>query len=86
MVAEGAVSEARAAERAGASRTASAALGFRELIRGDFAAVKAGHRRYARRQMTWMRRMEGVCVFDRSDRSDREVAVEIVAALRGTAL
>lgn len=86
MVAEGAVAEAQAAERAGASRTASAALGFRELICGDLPAVKALHRRYARRQMTWMRRMEGVRVFDRSDRSEREVAAEIVAALRGAAL
>jgi tRNA dimethylallyltransferase len=86
MVAEGAAAEARAAERAGASRTASAALGFRELICDDFAAVKALHRRYARRQMTWMRRMEGVRVFDRSDRSDRDLAAGIVAALRGAAL
>jgi tRNA dimethylallyltransferase len=86
MVAEGAVAEARTAERAGASRTASAALGFGELISGDLPAVRARHRRYARRQMTWMRRMEGVRVFDRSDRSDREVAAEIVAALRGVAL
>ena len=28
-------------------------------------AIKAAHRRYARRQLTWMRRMEGVTVLDR---------------------
>jgi tRNA dimethylallyltransferase len=81
MIAEGAVEEARAAERAGASRTASAALGFRELVSGDLAALKVLHRRYAKRQMTWMRRMEGVRVFNRGGRSDHEVAAEIDAAL-----
>ncbi len=86
MIADGAVDEARAAQRAGASRTASAALGFRELIDGDHAAVKALHRRYARRQMTWMRRMEGVRLFDRSRRSDGDVAAQIVAVLRAGAL
>ena len=30
--------------------------------------------------MTWMRRMEGVRIFDRSGRSDAEVAAEIAAA------
>ncbi len=81
MLADGAAAEAGAAERAGASRTAAAALGFAELISGDGEAVKGLHRSYARRQMTWLRRMEGVRVFDRSDRSDREVAAEIAAAL-----
>ena len=81
MLADGAAAEAGAAERAGASRTAAAALGFAELISGDGEAVKGLHRRYARRQMTWLRRMEGVRVFDRSGRSDREVAAEIAAAL-----
>jgi len=74
MIAAGAAEEARAARAAGASRTASSALGFDELIAGDAGAVKSSHRHYARRQMTWLRKMEGVEVIDRTGLSDRQVA------------
>jgi tRNA dimethylallyltransferase len=74
MVAAGAAQEAREALRAGASRTAASALGFDDLIAGDVEAVKASHRRYARRQMTWLRRMEGVETIDRTGLGDREAA------------
>ena len=67
MAAAGAAEEARAARAAGASRTAASALGFEDLLTGDLDAVKADHRRYARRQMTWLRKMEGVEVIDRTD-------------------
>ena len=79
MAAAGAAEEAATAAASGASRTARSALGFEELIAGDLDAVKAAHRRYARRQMTWLRRMEGVEVVDRTGVSDR-VAAELVAA------
>jgi tRNA dimethylallyltransferase len=81
MIAAGAAEEARAAADAGASRTARAALGFEELLAGDVDAVKAAHRAYARRQLTWMRRMEGVELIDRTGREDDDVAEEIVASL-----
>jgi tRNA dimethylallyltransferase len=89
MIAEGAAEEARGAEEAGASRTARAALGFEQLVREIDAApsaqtveaIKAAHRSYARRQLTWMRRMEGVTLIDRGDRTDAEVADEIIPAL-----
>jgi tRNA dimethylallyltransferase len=81
MVVAGACEEAERAAASGASRTASAALGFKELLRGDVEAVKAAHRRYARRQLTWMRKMAGVRAIDRSGRDDDEVAAEIVAAI-----
>jgi tRNA dimethylallyltransferase len=81
MIAAGAAEEARAAAQAGPSRTASAALGFEELLAGDVDAVKRAHRAYARRQLTWMRRMEGVELIDRTGREDGEVAEEIVARL-----
>jgi tRNA dimethylallyltransferase len=85
MVAAGAAEEARAAADAGASRTARAALGFEQLVADIDAApspeaveaIKAAHRAYARRQLTWMRRMEGVELIDRSGRPDVEVASEI---------
>jgi tRNA dimethylallyltransferase len=81
MADAGAGDEARRADAAGASRTARAALGFEELIGGDLDAVKAAHRAYARRQLTWMRRMEGVDLVDRAGRDDAEVAAEIVSKL-----
>jgi tRNA dimethylallyltransferase len=82
MVAAGAAEEARAA-RATASRTAASALGFEELVRGDVDAVKTAHRRYARRQMTWLRRMDGVEVVDRSGLSDRGAAEAMLAHILG---
>jgi tRNA dimethylallyltransferase len=81
MVAAGAMDEARRAAAAGASRTARAALGFEQLLAGDVEAVKQAHRDYARRQLTWMRKMPGVHVIDRTDRDDADVAAEIAATL-----
>jgi tRNA dimethylallyltransferase len=89
MVAAGAAEEARAAEEAGASRTARAALGFEQLVADIDAdpsadaveSMKAAHRTYARRQLTWMRRMEGVTLIDRGDLSDDDVAAEVVGML-----
>ena len=81
MIAAGAADEARAVAEHGASRTARAALGFEELLEGDIDAVKRAHRAYARRQLTWMRRMETVELIDRTGRDDGSVAEEIVSAL-----
>jgi tRNA dimethylallyltransferase len=81
MAKAGAGEEARAALEAGASRTARAALGFEGFRAGDLEAVKTEHSRYARRQLTWMRKMQGVMVIDRTARDDEDVAREIVSAL-----
>jgi tRNA dimethylallyltransferase len=89
MIASGAADEAREAAEAGASRTARAALGFEQLLEGHDAspsgdeveAIKAAHRRYARRQLTWMRTLEGVELIDRTGLSDVEVAERVVAGL-----
>jgi tRNA dimethylallyltransferase len=81
MVASAAADEARRVAAAGASRTARAALGFDELLVGDRRGMKRAHRRYARRQLTWMRRMEDVVVIDRTGRDDAEVAEEILGLL-----
>ncbi len=77
MVAAGAIDEVRAADAAGASATARKALGFAELLAaaaaGDdgaraaaVAAMQQATRRYARRQLTWLRRL------------DRAGAIEVV--------
>ena len=89
IIAAGAAEEARAALEAGPSRTARAALGFEQLVADIDAApspeaiesIKAAHRAYARRQLTWMRRMEGVELIDRTDRDDGDVAAEISEGL-----
>jgi tRNA dimethylallyltransferase len=81
MLVAGAGQEVRRADEAGASRTARAAIGFEELLAGDVEAFKTAQRRYARRQLTWMRRMEGVYVIDRTRRPDEDVAAEIIALL-----
>jgi tRNA dimethylallyltransferase len=81
MVASAAADEARRAAAAGASRTARAALGFEELLHGNPRAMKRAHRQYARRQLTWMRRMEDVRVVDRTGRDDGDVAAEIMGLL-----
>jgi tRNA dimethylallyltransferase len=91
MIAAGAAEEVRDAAEAGPSRTARAALGFEQLlaeIEGapsveTIEAIKAAHRAYARRQLTWMRRMVGVVLVDRTARSDAEVAGTIVERLEG---
>jgi tRNA dimethylallyltransferase len=89
MIAAGAGEEVRSAAEAGPSRTARAALGFEQLLAEIDAApspdtvdaIKAAHRAYARRQLTWMRRMEGVTLVDRTGREDEEIAAEIVGLL-----
>ena len=73
--------EVRSAAAAGASRTARAAIGFDELLAGDIEAMKRAQWRFARRQLTWMRRMEDVARIDRTDRADADVAAEILALL-----
>ncbi len=80
MIADGAAGEARSAA-ATASRTARAALGFEALLEDDAEAVKAAHRRYGRRQVTWMQNMEGIEVIDRTELTDAEVAARIIASL-----
>ena len=81
MVAASAREEVERADRERVSRTARSALGFEQLLADDTEGMKAAHRAYARRQLTWMRRMEGVDLIDRADRSDEEVAAEIVRRL-----
>jgi tRNA dimethylallyltransferase len=85
MAAAGAGEEARAARAAGASRTACAAIGFEEFISEDLEAVKTSHRRYARRQMSWLRKTQGIEVIDRTGLSDAEVARRIEGLLGNTA-
>lgn len=81
MVAAGAEKEVRAAAAAGASPTARKALGFEELLAGDVEAMKRRTRNYAKRQLTWMRKLPGAVVLDVTERAPADVADEIIAPL-----
>jgi tRNA dimethylallyltransferase len=78
MVAAGAALEVRAAHAAGASETARKALGFDELLAGDVEAMKRHTRNFARRQLTWMRKLAGVEVVDVTGRDPRDVAADLL--------
>ena len=79
MIAAGAVDEVRRAHAAGASATARKALGFEQLLRGDVDAMKRDTRRYARRQLTWLRKLPDVTRIDVTGRVPEDVAAEIGA-------
>ncbi len=83
MVADGAQDEVRRAQAAGASATARKALGFDELLSGDITAMQRRTRNYARRQLTWMRKLAGVTVIDRTDRGAEDVAARVLALWLG---
>jgi tRNA dimethylallyltransferase len=78
MLAAGAREQVQRAHAAGASETARKALGFDELLVGDVERMKRRTRNYAKRQLTWMRRLAGVRVIDVRGRDPAAVAREIL--------
>ena len=78
MIAAGAEEEVRRANAAGASATARKALGFDELLAGDVVSMKRRTRNYARRQLTWMRKLAAVHEIDVTAREPADVAGEIM--------
>jgi tRNA dimethylallyltransferase len=81
IVAGGGAEEARRADALSPSRTARVALGFDELLAGDVETMKKRSRNYAKRQLTWMRKIPDLDAIDRTGRDDDAVAAEIAAAL-----
>ena len=77
MIAAGAIDEVHRADAAGASPTARVALGFQELLAGDIDAMKRRTRNYARRQLTWMRKLPDVEIVDMSGQDPERVAALI---------
>jgi tRNA dimethylallyltransferase len=77
VVGAGALEEVKAAHEAGASATARKALGFEDLLAGDIDAMKRRSRQYARRQLTWMRKLPNVELIDVTRRDPADVAGEI---------
>lgn len=78
MLAAGVVEEVRRAHAAGASITARKALGFEELLGGEVEAMKRRTRNYAKRQLTWMRKLANVRTIDVTGRDPAGVAREIL--------
>jgi tRNA dimethylallyltransferase len=81
MLAAGARDEVRRAHAAGASRTARQAVGFDELLAGDVEAMKRRTRNYAKRQVTWLRKLPGVHLVDVTHREADDVAQELLSLL-----
>jgi tRNA dimethylallyltransferase len=81
MVANGAREEVAKAA-ATASRGARQALGFQALLDGDVDAMKTETRRYAKRQLTWMRKLPGLKTIDVTGRTAEAVAQDVHDELR----
>ncbi len=77
IVAAGGAEEAQRADALGPGRSARKALGFDELLAGDLETMKKRSRNYARRQLTWMRKIPGIHTIDRTDLTDAEAAFQI---------
>jgi tRNA dimethylallyltransferase len=82
MVAAGAAEEVARAHAAGASPSARQALGFTELLEGDVDAMRRRTRRYAKRQLTWLRKLPGAMTIDLTARDAQSAAEEVRSALR----
>jgi tRNA dimethylallyltransferase len=80
MVAAGAVDEVTRAHAAGASETARKALGFQQLLDGDVDAMKLRTRQYARRQLTWMRKLPHAELVDVTGQQPDAIAAMILGA------
>ncbi len=79
MLVAGVRDEVLRAHANGTSATARKALGFDELLAGDVDAMKRRTRNYAKRQLTWMRKLAGVRVIDATGRDRLTIAREILA-------
>ena len=81
IVAGGAAEEARRADALGPGRTARKALGFDEVLAGELETMKKRSRNYARRQLTWMRKIPNLQPIDRTELSDEEVAERMLVGI-----
>lgn len=83
IAAAGSREEVERAEEAGPSRTARKALGFDEVLSGDVERMQQRSRNYARRQLTWMRKVPNLHWIDRTSVNDADVATQIMPHLSG---
>jgi len=81
IFAGGAREEVERAEALSPSRTARVALGFDEVLSGDLETMQQRSRNYARRQLTWMRKIPNLHWIDRGTGDDAEIAAAICEQL-----
>jgi tRNA dimethylallyltransferase len=86
MLAAGVAEEVSAAARNHVGPTAQKAVGFRELQAGDPEAMKLRTRQYARRQLTWMRKLAAVELIDMTEIDAGRAAARILASLDAASL
>ena len=82
MLAAGAREEVERAAAADASAGARQALGFEELLKGDVERMKRRTRQYAKRQLTWMRKLPGVMLVDATGSAPDALAARLQEELR----
>jgi tRNA dimethylallyltransferase len=51
------------------------------LLDGDLEGMKTKTRQYAKRQVTWLRKLPGAHLIDTTDRTPEDVAAELVAMI-----
>jgi tRNA dimethylallyltransferase len=78
IFAGGAREEVEHAEAQGPSRTARVALGFDEVLGDDLPTMQQRSRNYARRQLTWMRKIPSLHWVERGEADDAAVAAAIL--------
>jgi len=81
MISSGGAEEVLAAEALGAAATARAAVGWEELKAGDPALLSTKTWQLARRQRTWLRRMNGFDLIDITGLSAAQSAKRVLAAI-----
>ncbi len=77
MLEAGVREEVQKAHERGASATARKALGFQELLEGDIEAMRTKTRRYAKRQLTWLRKLPNTYEIDMTNRTPEDAAAEL---------
>lgn len=90
MLGEGAIDEVELALERQASRTARKAIGFAEiaaLVHGDASRdavaerIARRHRQYGKRQLTWMRKLAGIEIVERTELNDSDTAAVLAERL-----
>jgi tRNA dimethylallyltransferase len=81
MLAQGVKEEVRRAHERNASSTARKTLGFQELLDDDVEAMRTRTRRYAKRQLTWLRKLPNTHLIDVTGRTPEDVAAELSAII-----
>ncbi len=81
MLKAGAASEVAAAQALGPSRTAQAAIGMAEIPTMQIDQMRVRTHRFAKRQETWMRKLENAVLIDMTESTPQDAADQILEKL-----